>query len=403
MNKNGFTLIELLTVIAILGILTLLSISSFLGYTEKTNIVKIQTGIESVETVVDAKYLENPNLTEDWIVLTQEEIQKINDSNKLINREGLLKKTLDEGAKHIPLKELEVIWNSGGLFILGQNEESVYYYNENYNPIENEETPYNPGELPDNPDEGYEPGELPGNSDDEYDDSDFIWIKTTYGYGYPVNGEEGYFKYIGNKTTVVIPNKIHGHPMTSYYNMFSETNVSKVISHNKNITDMKKMFEASKASFLNLSELDTSNVTDMEDMFEMAHAKSFDFNNFDTSNVTNMRDMFTSTEARYLNLSGFDTSNVTNMFAMFSGAHALVINLSSFDTSNVTDMTLMFAGAQTMTLDLSSFDTSNVTRMEDMFSGAFALYGYARNSTEAEKFNKLLSKEDTLKFKVKEN
>ena len=390
MNKKGFTLIELLTVIAIIGILTLLSAPKFLGYTEKTNIVKIQTGIKSVETFVNLKDMEDSNFTEDWTNLTSEEIQEINDSGKLIDRKGLIKEILEEGAKHIPLKEIEVKWNSGGVFILDKDKESVYYYNKDYNTRYEENSPNNPKPEPNNP-----------KDEDEIYDDDFIWIKTSYGYGYTVNGEEGYFKYVGNKSTVVVPEKIHGHTMTSYYKLFSETNVSKVISHNKNITDMSRMFEESQATFLNLSELDTSNVTDMSKMFEASQAKTLDLTNFNTSKVTDMACMFTVSKARFLNLSGFDTSNVTNMFLMFAGSYAFAIDVSSFSTSRVTDMSGMFAGSFAMTLDLSSFNTSRVTNMNQMFDGAFAITGYARNSREADKLNAIVNEPYKLKFTVK--
>lgn len=131
MNKKGFTLIELLTVIAILGILVLMSAPKFLGYTEEANVLKIQTGIISLESVIGLNLIENPNLTQDWILLTSEEIQDINESKELIDRKGLIKDDLEEGAKYISLQKTNdfdsIIWNSEGEFILNKDGESVYY------------------------------------------------------------------------------------------------------------------------------------------------------------------------------------------------------------------------------------------------------------------------------------
>ena len=132
MNKKGFTLIELLTVIAILGILVLIAAPRFLGYTEKANILKIQTGIKSLEAVIDLNLTENPNLTKDWILLTPGEVQEINESKKLIDRNGFIKDDLEEGSKYIPLKKTNdfdsIIWSSEGEFILDKDDESVYYF-----------------------------------------------------------------------------------------------------------------------------------------------------------------------------------------------------------------------------------------------------------------------------------
>lgn len=131
MNKKGFTLIELLAVIAILGILVLIAAPKFLGYTEKTNNLKVQTGINSLEAVIDLNSIKNPNLTQDWTLLTPEEVQEINESKELIDRKGLVKDDLEEGAKYIPLQKTNdfdsIMWKSEGEFILDKNGESVYY------------------------------------------------------------------------------------------------------------------------------------------------------------------------------------------------------------------------------------------------------------------------------------
>lgn len=96
----------MLTVIAILGILVLLAAPKFLGYAEKANIVKIQSGIKAVETAANLKSLENPEFTKDWVVLTPDKLEEINDSGKLIDKNGFIKENLD-GGKNVPLKDLD--------------------------------------------------------------------------------------------------------------------------------------------------------------------------------------------------------------------------------------------------------------------------------------------------------
>ena len=171
-----------------------------------------------------------------------------------------------------------------------------------------------------------------------------------------INGE---FKYIGTDLKVVIPIKIKGIAVTSYYDMFnSDTGklVEGVVSYNKNITRMDSMFYDSQATSLDLS-------------------------SFDTSNVTNMTRMFYNSQATSLDLSSFDTSNAYTMGYMFHSSSATTLDLSSFDTSNTIDMDNMFYGSNATTLDLSSFDTSNVLYMDSIFEGSSATTGYARTQT----------------------
>ena len=162
---------------------------------------------------------------------------------------------------------------------------------------------------------------------------------------------DGSFRYIGSDLKIVIPNRIKGIEVTRYDNMFSDTNVIGVVSYNKNVTSMYRMFYNSKATTLDLS--------------------------------------------------SFDTSNVTNMGSMFYNSKATTLDLSSFDTSNVTNMGSMFYNSKATTLDLSSFDTSNVTNMNNMFYGCSATTGYARTQADADRFNNSSGKPSALVFVVK--
>jgi surface protein len=102
--------------------------------------------------------------------------------------------------------------------------------------------------------------------------------------------------YRGSELEIEIPHTIQGEEITSYYNMFnglmSYVSVTRVVSNNKNITNMGSMFRDSQATSLDLSNFDTSNVTNMSNMFNGSEATSLDLSSFDTSNVTNMNSMF---------------------------------------------------------------------------------------------------------------
>ena len=168
-------------------------------------------------------------------------------------------------------------------------------------------------------------------------------------------------------------------------------------------TDMSYLFTYSPASFLDVSELDTSNVTTMYYMFSNCKSlTTLDLSNFNTSNVTNMscmfgyntnltsingieyfdtrnvttmENMFTYAKLTTLDVSNFDTGNVTTMKNMFSNCELLTtLDVSNFNTSKVTDMSYMFYNCENLTtLDVSNFDTGNVTTMYYMFSNCKSL------------------------------
>ncbi len=138
--------------------------------------------------------------------------------------------------------------------------------------------------------------------------------------------------------------------------------------NNKPVVSTSCMFYQTKATSINLENINTSNIINMGGMFYESKAKEIKgLNNFDTSNVTNMNGMFRSSPATSLDLSSFDTNNVKNMGAMFFGSRATSLDLSKFNTSKVTDMGYMFYTSKATSLDVSNFDTSNVTDMSSMF------------------------------------
>ncbi len=163
--------------------------------------------------------------------------------------------------------------------------------------------------------------------------------------------------YRGSELEIEIPHTIQGEEVTSYAYMFYgsgsylATPVTRVVSTNKDITNMTYMFYDSQATSLDLS--------------------------------------------------SFDTSNVTNMSYMFRNLQATSLDLSSFDTSNVTNMSNMFYGSLATSLDLSSFDTSKVTTMSNMFRNSSATTGYARTQADADRFNASSGKPSGLVFVVK--
>lgn len=156
-----------------------------------------------------------------------------------------------------------------------------------------------------------------------YHQGDVVWegiyMAQDSDFSGTVNGE---FWYMGTELEVKIPHIIKGVAVTSYYGMFNNTNVTKVVSDNPNITNMNGTFYKSNAPTLDLSSFDTSNVIDMAYMFARSQATTLDLRSFNTSKVTDMYEMFESSKATTLDLSSFNTSNVTDMSQMFDESKA---------------------------------------------------------------------------------
>lgn len=421
-DKKAFTLIELLVVIGVLGILVLLAAPKFLGYTKDAKLVQVKSDIRTLENSIAAERTFDDMLLAEWSPVSNELMEEYRDSDSLINKKGLVgsESKLEDNYFKIPESSKLIKTKLNGDFILAQGG-SVYYYEDGLK-VEKE------ANIPE---------EVEGPSDVELGmESDFDWVKDESGY-VGLNGEIGYFNYIGTGDEVVeIPHEIQGVEMTSYYRMFykSGKNIKNIISTNTNIVDSSYMFELSEMNdSLDLSELNTSSIKNMSNMFRFAKARSLDLSNFNTAKVTDMYGMFAgynmfgSYEVK-LDLSSFDTSRVVNMSNMFSlGSINEITFGSKFDTSNVTDMSDMFRSYLGSSLDLSmfntskvtnmrgmffnaaltefdlrSFDTSNVTEAYSMFSNTDSETGYARTQEDADFFNEIIEPSRKLKFTVKD-
>ena len=209
---------------------------------------------------------------------------------------------------------------------------------------------------------------------------------------------------------------LNGSPMTPATKITPKIGDNEIIvTYNSPITDCSKILMNSKATFIDLSDFDTSqcsmftnffygcsaltsiilgdnfitsNALDMAGMFNgfgSSNSKiSFDFSRLDTSKVTNMKEMFKSSKFRILDLTGFDTSNVNNMQGMFSSCTKLIsMNLSSFDTSKVTTMNNMFALVTGLiSLDITNFKLDSLTECNQMFYQMKGKLKFCNNNKE---------------------
>lgn len=381
-RKKGFTLIELIVVIAVLGILVLLAAPKFLGYVEEAKLAQIKNDSKAHESFIEVKRVNKDDYYKGWRPVSPETLKGQIKSKNLYNKTGLLtnQNEISEDTLYYEIPKKTVNTKLKGKFIY--SEEGTVYYNGTG-------------------------GKMTGDDDDTYEnyrwmkyetysmkDSPFIFALADVAYnpgGEVGNSDYGYWHYIGNEEVVVIPDTIQGYPVTSYYKMFAkhwdfepETIPKKIISTNKNITNMAFMFDG--FGYENLYEHSNENFNPLE--------KSLDLSEFDTSRVTTMQSMFEDTELLYLDISNFDTSNVEIMNAMFEDSRASLVDFEvmkylmtldeedvtdedlekmytlNFNTSKVTDMDSMFKYMDVEKVYVESFDTSNVEYMQDMFKGA---------------------------------
>lgn len=234
--------------------------------------------------------------------------------------------------------------------------------------------------------------------------TDFQWVQGTQLNAYTVPNEvgSGYYQYFGTDKVVTVPYFINGNPVTSYYRMFKDSSVEKIISTNPNLVNMAHMLDGNTAPTLDLSEFNTSNVFNMYALFKNTKALTLDVSNFNTSNLTEMSGMFTLTAATKIKgLKNLDTSKVTNMMYLFDGAKVESLDLTGFDTSNVTNMSVMFRDCLVETLDLSSFDTSKVTTFNTMFNSSKITNIYARTQEDIDKFSTYIAGAKDVIFTIK--
>lgn len=434
--KKGFTIIELIVVIAVLGVLVLLASGYFIGYAEKAKITQIKSDSKSYETFIGAERQKDENYHTNWNLVDPDDLRDKITEGVLYDKKGLVEdeSVISDDMPYYEIPDKLINTHLDGLFIYAEDGK-VYY-------------------------DGPKGNKNNGNGvgyDSTY--KDYRWVENEFigrakptistqlaaigNYNYNLNekgvgdNEYGYWHYIGDDEVVIIPEYIQGHKVTSYKRMFANHRdmrdqilPKKIISTNKNITDMSLMFEDALIKVtqynedgepiedptfnpadhvLDLTELDTSGVTDMYGMFKNFKGDFVDLSTWNTSNVKSMNSMFK--EARNIKLvkkekleeffemqklwdenpdafemtqeeydeiyegilyMNFDTRNVTDMSEMFYGVHDIYpIYIESFNTSNVESMRSMFERAGINDGDsFKHFDTGKVMDMERMFYDA---------------------------------
>ena len=138
------------------------------------------------------------------------------------------------------------------------------------------------------------------------------------------------------------------------------------LAYKSQFSDCSKLLMGSKATFIDMSNFDTSKCTTFNNFFSgcssLTSIKIGD--NFVTSNALDMSGMFASfgdpKSKIAFDLSRLDTSNVINMAGMFKESSFRTLDFTDFprfDTSNVNNMESMFSACPNLiSLNLSSFN-----------------------------------------------
>ena len=223
------------------------------------------------------------------------------------------------------------------------------------------------------------------------------YINQQYTYRY-LQSDGGWWVYLTDKestdtVTSDVCTYINNIPITSFYNMFANSqatsiDLSKI--NTSNVTNMSAVFPGTKVTSIDLSSFNTNNVTSMSLMFSNSQITSVDLSNFNTSNITSMDRMFVATNFETLDLSNFDTTNVVGMSAMFMNSKVTILNLSGFDTSKVTNMSAMFYGTKNLKTIYTSdkFNIDNVASSDHMFQECVSLVGGAGTTYDSTKTDK---------------
>ena len=155
--------------------------------------------------------------------------------------------------------------------------------------------------------------------------------------------------------------------------------------NDKPVVSAAKLYDASKATSIDISGFNTQNIINLERTFVSVKDTSLDFSIIDTRSATDLSYMFGNYSST-LDLKGFDTRNVEYMVRMFmNNSSTEIIGLENFKTPKLTRVVSMFAGSKMKKIDLSSFDTKNVETFSSMFAAAEAteIIGYENFNTSS--------------------
>lgn len=218
----------------------------------------------------------------------------------------------------------------------------------------------------------------------------------------------GDFRYIGTDEYVIVPYRIKGVVVRSYYRMFYGKEVKGVASYSDKVLDFTSCFVNAGVSGqpLELKYLDVSGAYVFTYIFSNCKASELDLSSWNTNRVYLMDYAFQQCKASYINVSGWDTSKVSTFYETFKYCKAQTIEgLGDWTNENATNYDAMFYSADSLlVLDLSGFTTPLVGSLTSMLGvTSSVLEAYAKTQADADWLNAAsISKPSSYTFTVKE-
>lgn len=218
----------------------------------------------------------------------------------------------------------------------------------------------------------------------------------------------GDFRYIGTDEYVIVPYRIKGVVVRSYYKMFYNKAVKGVASYSREVLDFSYCFQDAGITGqpLELKYLDVSGAYVFTNIFDSCMASELDLSSWNTSRVYLMDYAFQRCKASYINVSGWDTSKVSTFHYTFNYCVAQTIEgLGDWTNENCKNYGYMFYYAnKLLVLDLSGFTTPLAGTLTSMLSSTSSvLEAYAKTQADADWLNAAsISKPSAYTFTVKE-
>ena len=233
---------------------------------------------------------------------------------------------------------------------------------------------------------------------------EYYVLATDEDFSGTANGE---FRYIGTDEYVIVPYRIKGVVVRSYYRMFYNKAVKGVASYSREVLDFSNCFEQAGVSGepLELKYLETGGAYVFSYMFKGCKAGTLDLSGWNTSNVYLMDNLFTDSKATSIDVSGWSTKKVSSFYQCFRyTAVKSLIGLGDWTNENCKNYENMFSNCPVLVLDLSGFTTPLTGALSSMlYNTNSVLEAYAKTQADADWFNSAsLSKPASYTFTVKE-
>ena len=139
---------------------------------------------------------------------------------------------------------------------------------------------------------------------------------------------DGSFVYVGTDEYVIVPYRIKGVVVRSYYRMFYEKAVKGVASYSNKVNTIRECFSYAGITGqpLELKYFNVSSVFYFTGAFQYCKASELDLSSWRTPKLISITSLFNYCEALYINVAGWNTENATSFYYLFNECKATVVD-----------------------------------------------------------------------------